>query len=77
MPNVPEKWPSLEGGAERLGVSEGAIRNWIKEGAIPHRRIGEQFKFRVSEVGAWVGSGKSAEIVSPPMPLMAEGRVGR
>lgn len=62
MPNEPEKWSSLEEIAEHLGVSKDTIRNWIKKGVIPHRRIGKQFKFRMSEVDDWVDSGKSAEI---------------
>jgi excisionase family DNA binding protein len=65
MSNVsyePEKWSSLEEIAEHLGVSKDTIRNWIKKEAIPYRRIGKQFKFKISEVDAWVDSGKSAEI---------------
>jgi excisionase family DNA binding protein len=62
MSNEPEKWSSLEEIAEHLGVSKDTIRNWIRKGVIPHRRIGKQFKFRISEVDAWVDSGKSAEI---------------
>ena len=62
MPSEPEKWSSLEEIAEHLGVSKDTIRNWIKKGVIPHRRIGKQFKFKISEVDAWVDSGKSAEI---------------
>lgn len=62
MSNEPEKWSSLEEIAEHLGVSKDTIRNWIKKGVIPHRRIGKQFKFKISEVDAWVDSGKSAEI---------------
>ena len=62
MPNEPEKWSSLEEIAEHLGVSKDTIRNWIKKGVIPYRRIGKQYKFKISEVDAWVDSGKSAEI---------------
>jgi excisionase family DNA binding protein len=62
MSNEPEKWSSLEEIAEHLGVSKDTIRNWIKKGVIPHRRIGKQYKFKISEVDAWVDSGKSAEI---------------
>ena len=58
----PEKWSSLEEIANHLGVSKDTIRNWIKKCAIPHRRIGKQYKFKISEVDAWVDSGKSAEI---------------
>lgn len=62
MTNEPEKWSSLEEIAAHLGVSKDTIRNWIKKDVIPHRRIGKQFKFKISEVDAWVNSGKSAEI---------------
>ena len=62
MSNEPEKWSSLEEFAEHLGVSKDTIRNWIKKDVIPHRRIGKQYKFKISEVDSWVNSGKSAEI---------------
>ena len=62
MTNQPEKWSSLEEIAEYLGVSKDTIRNWIKKGVIPQRRIGKQYKFKISEVDAWVNSGKSAKI---------------
>ena len=62
MTSEPEKWSSLEEIAEHLGVSKDTIRNWIKKAVIPHRRVGKQYKFKISEVDAWVDSGKSAEI---------------
>ncbi|MDR2790339.1 MAG: helix-turn-helix domain-containing protein [Campylobacteraceae bacterium] len=62
MPNKPEKWSNLEEIAECLGVSKDTMRNWIKKGVISHCRIGKQFKFKISEVDAWVNSGKSAKI---------------
>lgn len=62
MANILEKWSSLEEIAEHLGISKDTIRNWIKKGVIPYRRIGKQYKFKISEVDAWVNSGKSAEI---------------
>ena len=62
MTNEPERWSSLEEIAEHLGVSKDTIRNWIKKEVIPYRRIGKQYKFKISEVDEWVESGKSAEI---------------
>ena len=62
MTNEPEKWSSLEEIAEHLGVSKDTIRNWIKKDVIPYKRIGKLYKFKISEVDAWVESGKSAEI---------------
>jgi excisionase family DNA binding protein len=62
MPNEPEKWSSLDEIAEHLGVSKDTIRNWIRKDTIPHHRIGKQYKFKISEVDAWVESGQSANL---------------
>ena len=52
---------SVEDVASHLGVSKDTIRTWIKKGTIPFRKVGRQYKFRLSEVNAWVDSGKSAD----------------
>ncbi len=62
MIKEPEKWSSLEEIAEHLGVSKDTIRNWIKKEVIPYRKVGKQYKFKISEIDSWVESGKSAEI---------------
>jgi excisionase family DNA binding protein len=62
MTNEPEKWSNLKDIAEHLGVSEDTIRIWIRKDAIPHYRLGKQYKFRISEIDAWIESGKSKEI---------------
>ncbi|MPM89531.1 hypothetical protein SDC9_136640 [bioreactor metagenome] len=59
---VPEIWVSLEDIASHTGLSKDTIRNYIKKNVIPYHRIGKQYKFRISEIDAWVESGKSAEI---------------
>ncbi len=56
-----ERWYSLEEIANHLGVSKDTIRSWIKKETIPHYKVGRQYKFKVSEVDAWVESGQSAE----------------
>lgn len=55
-----EKWCSLEYVAKYLDVNKDTIRNWIKKTDIPAQRIGRQWKFKLSEIDAWVKSGKSA-----------------
>jgi DNA binding domain, excisionase family len=55
-----ESWVRLEDVAEYLGVNKDTIRNWIKKTDIPAHKIGRQWKFKLSEVDAWVKSGKSA-----------------
>ena len=49
-----ERWVSLEDIAAHLDVSKDTIRAWIKKGTIPFHKVGRQYKFRVSEVDAWV-----------------------
>lgn len=56
-----DKWISLEEAAEYLGVKPITIRDWKKKGnGIPAHKIGKQWKFKRSELDAWVKSGKSA-----------------
>ena len=47
-----ERWYSLEEISNHLGVSKDTIRFY---------KVGRQYKFKVSEVDAWVESGQSAE----------------
>ena len=56
-----ERWVSLEDIAGHLDVSKDTIRAWSKKGTIPYHKVGRQYKFRVSEVDAWVESGESAD----------------
>ena len=51
---------SLDEISKHLGVSKDTIRIWIKKDTIPFHKIGRQYKFRISEVDAWVESGQSA-----------------
>ena len=58
--NEVERWQSLYEISKHLGVSKDTIRIWIKKETIPFHKIGRQYKFRISEVDAWVESGQSA-----------------
>lgn len=60
MQQVTETWSSLEEVAAFLGVNKETVRNWIKKTDIPAHKVGRQWKFKLSEVDAWVKSGKSA-----------------
>ena len=59
-PNTNEPWSGLEEVAVYLGVNKDTIRNWIKKTDIPAHKVGRHWKFKLSEVDAWVKSGKSA-----------------
>lgn len=59
--NNTECWIGIKDAAEHLGVKPSAVRDWIKKGkGIPAQKIGKQWKFKRSELDAWVKSGKSA-----------------
>jgi putative transcriptional regulator len=62
MERETEKWVSLEEIAEHMGLSKDTIRNYIKKQQMPYYRIGKQYKFKISEIDAWIESGKSASI---------------
>lgn len=56
-----DKWINIDEAALYLGVKPGTIRDWIRKGTgIPAQKIGKQWKFKCSELDAWVKSGKSA-----------------
>ena len=55
-----DKWINLEEAADYLSVNKDTIRNWIrKDNGIPAHKIGKLWKFKKSELDAWVKSGKS------------------
>ena len=57
-----DRWISIDEAAEYLGVNKDTLRNWIKneEIQIPANKVGKQWKFKRSELDAWIKSGKSA-----------------
>ena len=61
MEDSTEKWVSLEEVAEHLGVSQDAIREWIKKGKLPFYKAGRLYRFRLSEVDKWLIEGKIAD----------------
>ena len=61
MINDMERWLSLEEISKHVGCSKDTIRGWIKKDSIPFHRVGRLYKFRVSEVDAWIESGASAD----------------
>lgn len=57
-------WIGINEAAEYLGVTKETIRNWIKkQNGIPAQKIGKLWKFKKSELDAWIKSGKSAELI--------------
>lgn len=42
--------------AEYLGVSQSAIRSWVKYGKIPYSKLGKAVRFDMIKIGKWLHS---------------------
>ncbi|MBK8202616.1 MAG: helix-turn-helix domain-containing protein [Bdellovibrionales bacterium] len=56
-----ERWLSVDEIAHHLGVSKESIYRWAEAGKIPANKVGRQWRFKVSEVDAWVKAGQAIE----------------
>ena len=52
-----EPWVAVDAVARHLGVSNDSIYRWIDGRALPAHKIGRLWKFKLSEVDAWVRAG--------------------
>ena len=57
---VSDVWIGIDQAASYMGVSKETIRSWIKKTDIPAHKIGKLWKFKRSELAAWIKSGRSA-----------------
>jgi excisionase family DNA binding protein len=66
---VEERWVGVEGVARHLGVAKDSVYRWIEERGLPAHRVGRLFRFKLSEVDAWVRQGnqgaRSARRIGP------------
>ena len=56
-----ESWVSLEEVAAHLGVSKDTVHRWLRKRGLPAHKVGHLWKFRLSQVDAWVQAKKSPE----------------
>lgn len=61
MDNNIERWCSLKEIMEYLGVSRDTVMKWIEQKNMPAAKIGRLWKFKISEVDAWVKANGAAE----------------
>jgi len=56
-----EKWVHIEDVADHLSISLDTARGWLKNGKLPAYKVGKRYKFKLSEVDAWVMANKMAD----------------
>ena len=56
MDNNLERWYSMKEIMEYLGVSRDTVLDWIERREMPAAKIGRLWKFKISEVDAWMRS---------------------
>lgn len=57
-----DNWINLEEASVYLGVKPGTVRDWIRKGkSVPAHKVGKQWKFKRSELDAWIKSGNSSD----------------
>ena len=61
MENNLERWYSMKEIMEYFGVSRDTVLDWIERRNMPAAKIGRLWKFKVSEVDAWMKSGVAAD----------------
>ena len=60
-----EPWVSAEEVASHLGVRKESVYRWVDSRGLPVHRVGRLFRFRLSEVDAWVSGQSGNRVVEP------------
>jgi len=55
-----ERWYSVDEVATHLGIGRETVYRWIDQRELPAHRIGKFWKFKISEVDAWVRRGAAS-----------------
>ncbi|MFH1708239.1 MAG: helix-turn-helix domain-containing protein [Planctomycetota bacterium] len=61
MSNTDERWVDVQEVAAHLAVNKDSIYRWIEKRSFPAHRAGRLFRFKLSEVDAWVKQGGGNE----------------
>ena len=67
-----ERWLSVEEIAAHLGVNRDTIYKWIDRRQMPAHKLGKLWKFKATEIDAWITAGKAAAQKRPDNRLVIE-----
>jgi excisionase family DNA binding protein len=71
-----ERWQSVDAVAKHLGVARDTIYRWIEQKGLPANRVGRLWKFKFSEVDAWVRAGGASQATSVLHETTGAGHAG-
>jgi len=57
MNEMTDRWLSVKEICSYMGVSSDTVYRWVETHAMPVHRMGRLFKFKISEIDAWVKAG--------------------
>ena len=61
MTDFEDRYYSMPEICKYLGISSDSALKWIANKGMPAYKVGKKWKFKLSEIDAWVNSGKAEE----------------
>ena len=61
MENNPERWVSMKEITAYLGINRDTVLSWIEKRGMPAVKVGRLWKFKISEVDAWMKAGQAGD----------------
>ena len=61
MTDFEDRYYSMPEICKYLGISRDSALKWIANKGMPAHKVGKKWKFKLSEIDAWVNSGKAEE----------------
>jgi len=52
-----EPWASVDDVAKHLGIAKDTVYRWIESKGMPAHKVGRLWKFKLSQVDAWIEAG--------------------
>ena len=59
MENNLERWVSMKEITAYLGINRDTVLSWIEKRGMPAVKVGRLWKFKISEVDAWMKAGQA------------------
>lgn len=57
-----EAWASVDDVAKHLGIAKDTVYRWIESKGMPGHKVGRLWKFKLSQVDAWIEAGGAADV---------------